>query len=114
MVEKVLRFFAIFTLIYAQVSSKHHRQKFSLLRAFTCKVAKDVIRKNPETRTIALIELENKFPHSFSSDILKCLPDDVTKLIIQPHSHIFMNNTISVSKSSIVIYVADKVEKVFK
>jgi putative heme iron utilization protein len=65
-------------------------------------------------RTIAMVELESDFPSTFSREILKCLPENVAKLIIQPHTHQFENNSISLGKHSMVIYVADKVEEVSK
>jgi hypothetical protein len=59
-------------------------------------------------RTIALIELENNFPQEFSSEILKCLPENVSKVISTHPGNFLMNLT----KLSLIIYVVDKIDEV--
>lgn len=80
---------------------------FSFLAKFTCAVVKDEFEKNPEMQTIAIIELENYFPSIFSWRIIQCLPDEVAKLIINPHYHIDFNNTIVLPRESMIIYLGD-------
>jgi hypothetical protein len=112
--NKVLPLFSLLlSLLFNFSHSKIiHKNNFSLLRDFTCAVAKDELEKHPEMRTIAIIELENNFPPTFSREILKCLPDDVAKILMQPINNIHKNNTIFLPKESMVIFVADKIEKV--
>lgn len=81
---------------------------FSLLRDFTCAVGKDELKNHPELQTIKLIELENDFPSNFSDEILKCLPDDVTKLVIRTNQ----NGTFNTTKNMMVVYIASCVRKV--
>jgi hypothetical protein len=95
-------------------SNRQKHSNFSLLINFTCAVAKDELEKHPEMRTIALIELENNFKPNFSREILKCLPGDVAKVVIMPHSHAYGNSTVLLEKSALIIYVADKIQKVCK
>lgn len=85
---------------------KKYRKHFSLLRDFTCDVAKDELEKHPEMRTIAVIELEHNFPSSFSREVLQCLPADVAKVMLDPH----LNYSLILPKETLVIYIADKVE----
>lgn len=87
-----------------------HRQNFTKLREFVCLIAKDESEKHPEMQTIAFVELENNFPSSFSAEILKCLPTNVAKLILQPRSRdVEGNESMILPKQSMVIYVADSV-----
>lgn len=123
----VLNIYVVFTLLNNLASSQltsidknnqsklfkaRNNQKFSLLRDFTCAVAKDELMKHPEMRTIAMIELRNSFPKSFSREVLKCLPGDVAKMILHPHTHFHGNQTTQMTKSIMLIYVADNVVKV--
>jgi hypothetical protein len=57
-------FFSLFS--YSNFFLILNHQKFSLLRDFTCAVARDEVKKHPEMQTIAFIELENNFPSDFS------------------------------------------------
>ncbi len=82
-------------------------RNFSLIRDLTCLVAKDELEKHPEMRTIALVEVTHDFPPEFTSEILKCLPDQVSKIILKPHSHVSWNTSIILSKESMIIYVVD-------
>lgn len=91
-----------------------HKQNFELLSNFTCAVAHDEINKHHEMRTIALVELENNFPSNFSQSILKCLPNFISKVVLNPHNHFDFNSTFTLPKESMVIYIADKIEKVGK
>lgn len=110
-----IQIFIILLLLQNQIFAKSSFEKdFSLLRDLTCEFAKDELEKHPEMNTIALIELENNFPHKFSSEVLKCLPNYVTKVIMNPHTHASGNSTILLSKSALIIYIADKVEEVRK
>lgn len=102
-----LKFLLLFLLIQLSISKK---KTFQLLRNFTCAVVKDELEKHPEMQTIAMIELENNFPSNFSREILKCLPDEVAKVVMMPHTHVFRNNTIKLTKESMIIYVADRIE----
>lgn len=61
---------------------KNHRKNFELLKNFTCEIVVDELKIHPEMRTVAIVELENKFPQSFIREILKCLPENVAKIII--------------------------------
>lgn len=73
----------IFTLKPFNVCMENIKTKdFSLLRDFTCEIVKDELEKHPEMRTVVMIEIQNDFPHSFSRELLKCLPEYLTKLII--------------------------------
>lgn len=110
MLLKILVFFALFSLTFPKNFSKFRRQNLSLLRNFTCSVVKDELEKNPELRTVAMVELESDFEQGFSAGILKCLPVYVTKVVIQPHTHIYENNSVQLSKNSMVIYLADRFE----
>jgi hypothetical protein len=96
----------------AKFLHKNHRKNFHLLRDFTCEVAKDELNKNPDMRTIALIELESDFPPNFSREILKCLPVEVTKIILMPHTPSYRNNSVVLGKSSMAIYLSDKFNSV--
>lgn len=84
------------------------QQNFSLLRNFTCAAVKNELDKNPDMRTVAMVELENNFPHEFSNEVLKCLPIDVTKMILNPHAD--EETQLILPRQTMVIYVADKVE----
>ena len=86
-------------------------QNFSFLRDFSCAVAKDELEKHPEMRTIALIELKNYFPSGFSEEIIKCLPENVGK-IVSSDSDVFHHSSFSLPKESMVFYVVDEIEKV--
>jgi hypothetical protein len=55
-------------------------------------------------RTIVLVEFQSEFPPTFSRKILKCLPENVAKLVIQPDNSIFL------PKSTLLIYIGDKFE----
>ena len=112
---KFLLFSTIFASSQAQkIFLQENCQKFSLLRDISCAVAADELAKHPEMRTIALMELQNGFPKTFSAEILKCLPKEVKKLILQPHELFDRNYSLQniLPKESMVIYVADKIEKV--
>lgn len=116
---KISLIFLILSLAFALHQSNrfvrfNRRLNYELLSNFVCAVAKDEFEKHPEMRTIALTELENNFPSNFSRQILKCLPNQVAKVIINPHSHFDYNSTLMLSKESMIIYVADKIEKVKK
>lgn len=88
-------------------------EDFPLLRNFTCAVANDEFDKNYDMRTIAFVEHENNFPQSFSREVLKCLPTDVSKIIFNPHTHQYLNNSIILPKQSMIIFVTDNLgEKV--
>ncbi len=87
-------------------------QNFSQLRDFACAAAEDELKKHPEMRTIALVEFENDFPSTFSAEILKCLPRDVSKIIFFPYIQKEGFNPIRIPKESMLIYVADKIEEV--
>lgn len=106
----LLRILLILTFL-SEIYSKNISQK-NLLKDFTCVVVKDELDKNPEMQTIVLIELENNFPLNFNREILKCLPQNVAKIVLKPHIDFYRNKTFSLSKSSMVIYVADKIRKV--
>lgn len=96
--------------LFVKYISESLRQNFSLLRDFTCAVARDVLDNNPDMRTIGIVELKNKFPKGFSREIFQCLPKDVAKILLMPHLHDFKNNTVKLPKQSMIIYVADKVK----
>lgn len=110
-------FSALLVLNFIDFSSSNlilpSQSDFTLLRNFACAVAKGVLKKNPEMQGIALIELENNFSRNFGTQILKCLPGEVFKVTMQPHessSNAF--HPIRMAKSSLIIYIADKVENV--
>lgn len=110
--QNLLLFFDIIILVSSSniFSVKIINRNYSRLVNFSCEVARDELEKHPEMRTIALIELKNNFPKKFSRDILNCLPERVSKVIMSPNDK--RNNRISLPKTSMVIYVADNVEKV--
>jgi hypothetical protein len=110
--KKVITLFSLIFFLHFSQSFNYHKNNFSFLRNFTCAVAKDELEKHPEMRTIAMIELENNFPPTFSREILKCLPDGVAKILMKPHTNYFENNTVTLPKESMVIFVADKIHKV--
>lgn len=88
--EIILIIFVFTKTVYLKQNSDHG--KFYFLRNFTCAVVEDELIKRPELSTVAMIELKNKFPIDFSRDILKCLPDYVTKVIMQPD--LFRNSSL--------------------
>jgi hypothetical protein len=108
-----LQLFIVFYIIFLSNNfSFSKNQRFSLLRDFTCAVAKDELQIHPDVQTIAMIELENNFPPQFRGEILKCLPDGVAKVNIVPHTYLNPRSKFKLSKHSMVIYIADKIEKV--
>ena len=98
------------------------RKEFSLLRDLTCAVAADEFAKHPEMWSIVLVELKNDFSKTFSAEILKCLPKDVIKKILDPRkfkvklilSILFDGFLMKIPKESLVILVLDEVKKVRK
>jgi hypothetical protein len=109
----VTKLFLIFILITSLHSKEVSRKNFSRIRDFTCAVAKDVLVKHPEMQTIALVELENNFPKCFTREILKCLPEDVAKVVMMPFKIVTGTYFSSpLSKSSMVIFVVDHTENV--
>jgi hypothetical protein len=103
----LIDFFLIFSMVSGILNSRHKNKNFQLLRDFTCAAARDELEKHPEMRTIAMIELENNFPPNFCREILKCLPDDVTKIVMNFQVDDFENKIIFMPKESIIIYVVD-------
>lgn len=107
---------------YAENILQKDHQNFTFLSDVTCAIAKDELEKHPEMQTIALIELQNNFT-LLSREIFKCLPADVAKLSIMPHTpyvtkelrtFAYHNLTLMLPKQSLIIYVTDKVEPVRK
>lgn len=118
MSQKILKLLLNFSVVVTGISvvqsvnylRRDHRHNFSLLLDFACAIAKDEFNKNPEMRTIGVVELKNKFPPQFSREVLKCLPQDVSKVILNPHTHYNKNKTLILPKESMIIYVADIVQ----
>lgn len=106
---KILVILIVFNTVQCQNAPD---KDFSLLQDFVCAAANDEHHKNPLMQTIAMVELENEFPPGFSRGILKCLPPDVAKVILNPHVFERYNITMQLTKSSMIIYVADKMDKV--
>lgn len=98
----------------AKKTEKFHlrTEDFALIFNFTCAAAKDEFERHPEMRTILLAELEHSFPSDFSQEILKCLPSYVAKIILNPHTNVIKNESMKLPKETMVIFVADKIEKV--
>ena len=88
-------------------SAFYQREDFLKLWNFICEVAKDVVEKDPDLRTIAIVELKNNFPSAFSARVLKCLPV-VPKVILMPHTNYEENATIFLPKQSLIICLADE------
>ncbi len=112
---KFLLFSTIFNFSQAQnIFFSQNREKFSLLRDLTCAVAADELARNPEMKSILLVEFQNEFPKTFSAEILKCLPREVSKVILGPRKLLFDNDHMlkEIPKESLVILVSDEVEKV--
>ncbi len=116
---KIFLKFLLFSTIFASLQAQKYflpqnRENFSLLRDLSCAVAVDELAKHPEMRTIALVELQSDFPETFSREILKCLPPEVAKVILKPYKLLLENVTKSLvlTKETMVIYVADKIERV--
>lgn len=122
MFQKILTFVAIIlihlNIVQSQTNHHHHlqkyirkdhRQNFTLLCDFICAVVKDELDKNQEMQTVGFVELENDFPSDFSRKMLKCMPHNVSKLILNPHDHFYRNTTMKLTKQTMVIYVANKV-----
>ena len=108
----IFGFLIIFQSLSAQeIFNRNLGDDFSFLSEFTCAVAKDLLEKNSDMKTIALIELENGFPKTFSRKILKCLPHEVSKVVMMAHSNIFDDKRI-MTKGSMVIFVADNLNDV--
>lgn len=116
MVQKYLKFllkcFAIL-LVLSVVELKRAR-KNQKLPNFICSIVKDQLKKHPETRTIALIELENNFPVDFGQKILECFPSDVAKLLLKPKKPIecdvescFQHTWLTLPKETMIIYAVD-------
>lgn len=97
---------SLFPSSFQQTQSCHDQE--NLLVDFTCAVARDELKNYPEMTTIAVIELENNFTLNFISEILRCLPNNVSKIISTQQN----NLSVSLTKSSLIIYVADVIEKV--
>lgn len=98
--------------MFSKKLHKRDDKKFDFLRDFVCNTTKNELERHPEIQTIAMVELKNNFPLKFSREILKCLPDNVAKVILKPHNNFNGNSTISLPKSSIVIFIADDVKEV--
>lgn len=112
MLRLTLNFVVFLSACKQSLSKDSKNQNFEFLRDFTCAIVEDEHKNHPEMRSIALIELENNFPSSFSSDILKCMPENLAKVLIQPNIGFHKNITFMLPQSTIVIYIADKVKKV--
>lgn len=97
-----------------EFARKDRRHNFELLSSFTCAVVNDELEKHPEMRTIAMVELKNDFPSNFSREISKCLPNFVAKMIMNPHDNFNESCTFMFPKESMIIYIADAIEKVGK
>lgn len=64
-------------------------------------------------QTIAFFEGKNNVPKSFCPEILKCLPDEVTKVVLEPFIHIIIpQGATKLPKSTLVILVADEIKRV--
>lgn len=98
-------------------------QYFLIFQKFICNFINEELKSYPEVRTMALIELENNFPQSFSREILKCLSDGITKLNMKPITTelIFFDDGFILQKKSqqaqslkpkIVLYIADNIDEV--
>lgn len=59
-------------------------QHFLIFQNFICNFIIQELMKNPDIRTISLIELKNEFSPTFTREVLKCLPEEVAKLNMRP------------------------------
>lgn len=124
MLERVWRFVVRRPIIFAIILSllhceyiaailrKNHQKNSSLLLDFTCATVKDEVDKNSDMRMVAIVELENNFSREFCREVLKCLPKEVAVIIINPHEDLHGNSTLMLPKQTMVIFIADILERV--
>ena len=84
-------------------------KRFSQISKFACEVSKKVADSHPETSAIAVITSENDFPLIFHDQLLKCLPQNIPKVVSTFKDNI---GEVFLTSSAFVIFIADKIDKV--
>lgn len=88
------------------------RENFKKLQTFVSDLVFNELQAHPEMQSIAIVEYKNDFPPEFGEELIKLLPEDISKVIIRPENHWFHNSTLRLTKSSMVIYIVDKIDSV--
>lgn len=96
-------FIVIFILFLRPIDASHSNE--TNLQNFVCSFIADELQIRPELRSLAFIENEHNFSSSFSRELLKCLPTDVSKVILFPYSSEWNKNFLISMKPQMLLYI---------
>lgn len=111
--------FLKFSILFIAVLNALEIENFNNLENFVCSLIEDEILRNPQTKTILIFEHENTFPAYFYEKLLKCLTQEIAKVIMDS-IHFYPTKTLGLIpqrlnlKPHLILYIADSIKKVKK
>lgn len=103
--------FLNFIIIVQSNILKSSQQLFEETSNLVCKILNLEIERNKEIRTIALMDIESNFSSSLDQSVLKCLSDNISKVILTPNDDQEINGTLSLPLTSIILYITDELQE---
>ena len=88
------------------------KQNSSKISQFIGEIIKDEVKINKDLRDIAIITADNDFPQEFHQKLIKSLPSEIPKIIINFKLFYINQHFLSLEKSTFIIFISDYVENV--
>lgn len=87
-------------------------KKSSKIPQLIGEIISDEVENNQDLRDIAVIIADNNFSQDFHQKLIKSLPREIPKVIINFDLFYVTQNILSLEKSTFIIFISDHVENV--